>query len=339
MKKKELISLYDKCDTLEKWQLIKKAMEQDITEVCPAESRKFLFFSKERKAEMIHNKEYFKLIWHYWIRRIPLLAPLLGKKYLPFKNKEYYKYRTWYYEYLEPVIDIRDNLSNYEKVFKFLADEKSKDIFCDILMARITKIEKYYRDAYEKSKGYEQYFDLDILPQANPEGVFVDCGGYIGDTAEKFIKYYSEKYKAIYVYEPDPQNAFCAEENLKKYHDICIRQCGVGKENRTAYFNSMGTSSSSIQEKGIKVEVISLDNDIHESVTFIKMDIEGEESNAITGAKNHLEQEKPVCAVCVYHKIQDIWKLPLQMMEINPSYKLYLRHYTKNFMETVVYFA
>ncbi len=339
MKKEQLINLYDKSSVLEKWQLISETVRQDLMEVCPPDSYEFLHFAKVQKTEAFKNKKYLKLIWHYWFRRIPLLAPVLGQRYLPEKNKEYYNYKTWYYEYLEPVIDIKDNLSSYEEIFGLLEDEKSKEIYCNILMARITGEQKYYLDAYDKSKEYQQYFALDILPQANPDGVFVDCGGYIGDTAEKFIKYYSEKYKAIYVYEPDPRNASCAEENLKKYHDICIRQCGVGKENKTAYFNSMGTSSSSIQEKGIKVEVISLDNDIHENITFIKMDIEGEESNAITGAKNHIEQEKPICAVCVYHKIQDIWKLPLQMMGINSDYKLYFRHYTKNSMEIVAYFV
>ena len=339
MKKDELIRFYDELKALEKWQLIYKAVRQDLMELCPSDSYEFLHFAKEQKTEAFKNKKYFKLIWHYCFRRIPFLAPMLGQKYLPPKNKEYYMYKTWYYEYLEPVIDIRENLSNYEKVFELLADDKSKEIYCDILMARITRDDKYYLNAYSKSEEYQQYFALDILPPEDSKGVFVDCGGYTGDTAEKFIKYYSEKYKAIYVYEPDPRNASCAEENLKKYHDICIRQCGVGKENRTAYFNSMGTSSSSIQKKGIEVKVISLDNDIRERVTFIKMDIEGEESNAIAGAKNHIEQEKPVCAVCVYHKIQDIWKLPLQIMEINSEYKLYLRHYTKNSMETVAYFA
>lgn len=338
MKKKELLHLYDKSGTLEKWQLIKKAVEQDITEVCPMESRNFWLFSKEQKAEALHNKKIFKLIWHYWIRRIPLLAPLLGKKYLPLKSKEYYKYRAWYYEYLEPVIDIKNNFLNYEKVFKLLADEKSKDIFCDILMARITKLEKYYRKAYEKSKEYQQYFALDVLPQADANSVYVDCGGYTGDTAERFIKCYSEAYKSIYIYEPDPRNAFQAKKNLEKEHDIYVRQCGVGRDNQIAYFNSKGTQTSSIQKKGIEVKIVSLDKDVNEDITFIKMDIEGEESNAIAGAKRHILEEKPICAICLYHKMQDIWKLPLQIMKINPDYKLYLRHYMENYMETVAYF-
>lgn len=180
---------------------------------------------------------------------------------------------------------------------------------------------------------------MDILPQSNRQEVFVDCGGYIGDTAEKFIKYYSEKYNYIYVYEPDFQNALQAKETLKNFHDICVRQCGVGKENRVAFFNSLGTSSSSIQKRGTEVKVVSLDTDIEKPVTFIKMDIEGEEGNAIAGAERHIKNEKPVCAICVYHKIQDIWSIPLQMKKINQDYKLYLRHYTDNFMETVAYFV
>lgn len=342
MKKEELVSLYDRLNTGEKWELIKNAMMQDIKEICPMSSIEFLRYAKEQKEEAIRNKKYFKLIWHYWIRRMPLIGLWLGRKYLPPKNKEYYQYRTWYYEYLEPVIDIRDNFSKHEKVFEFLADDKSKDIYCDILMARITKNDKYYLMGYEKSKDYQQYFALDILPSPNPEGIFVDCGGYIGDTAEKFIKYYSKEYKLIYVYEPDFQNVFRAKENLRDYHNICVRQCGVGRENGMVSFNSTGTSSSSVQQKGrgrAQIKVISLDTDIEKPVTFIKMDIEGEESNAIAGAEKHIKYEKPICAICLYHKIQDIWKLPLQIMNINPGYKLYLRHYTESFLETVAYFV
>lgn len=339
LKKEDLIDQYNNVDILGKWQLIKAAVEENITELYPYDSCEYLRFSKERKEEAVKNKRYFKLIWHYWLRRVPLIAPALGRKYLSFKNKGYYQYKTWYYEYLEPVVDIRDNVANYEKVFELLVDEKSKEIFCNILMARITMDEEYYLAAYEKSKEYQQYFALDILPQPELNGVFVDCGGYTGDTAEKYIKYYSKDYKSIYVYEPDTQNAMCAKENLRKYHNINIRQCGVGKENGIAYFNSMGTSSSSIQKKGTEVKVVSLDKDVSERITFIKMDIEGEESNAIIGTENHIRYEKPICAICLYHKIQDIWKLPLQMLKINPNYKLYLRHYRENAMEIVAYFV
>ena len=144
MRKEELINLYDMSNTEKKWKLIERAIKQDITEICSNYSKEFLSFAKEQKERAIKEKKYFKLVWHYWLRKIPFLAPMLGRKYLPSKSKEYYLYRTWYYEYLEPVIDIRDNFKNYEYIFGLLADEKSKDVYCDILMARITGNNKYY---------------------------------------------------------------------------------------------------------------------------------------------------------------------------------------------------
>ena len=338
MKREELVNSYENLDIEGKWELIKRAVGQDVTEVCPLDTHEFSCFAKEQKTKAIRDRRYLKLFWHYWLRKVPLLAPAIGQRFLPLKDKEYYQYRTWYYEYLEPVIDIRNHFSDHEKVFELLADEKSKGIYCDILMARITKSDEYYQKGYDKSKEYQQYFALDILPLPNPEGVFVDCGGYIGDTVEKFIKYYSKKYKKIYIYEPDPQNAFQAKETLKDFHNISIKKCGIGRKNGTAFFNSMGTSSSSIQKKGAEVKVVSLDADIEIPITFIKMDIEGEESNGIAGAEKHIRNERPVCAICLYHKIEDIWRLPLQVIKINSDYKLYLRHYTENYMETVAYF-
>ena len=42
-------------------------------------------------------------------------------------------------------------------------------------------------------------------------------------------------------------------------------------------------------------------------------------------------------AICVYHRISDLWELPLMMHEMEPGHKLYLRHHTPVYCETVCY--
>ena len=41
---------------------------------------------------------------------------------------------------------------------------------------------------------------------------------------------------------------------------------------------------------------------VKEKISFIKMNIEGAEVDTISGGKNHIENDTPKMAICVYHK-------------------------------------
>ena len=86
------------------------------------------------------------------------------------------------------------------------------------------------------------------------------------------------------------------------------------------------------------IEVTALDVCLYyKGVTFIKMDIEGAEYEALKGAERIIREQKPKLAICVYHKPEDIWELPELILEFNESYKFYLRHYSYQDNETVLY--
>ena len=72
-------------------------------------------------------------------------------------------------------------------------------------------------------------------------------------------------------------------------------------------------------------------------VTFIKMDIEGAEREAILGAKKIISEQKPKLAISVYHHPKDILVLPKLILHINGDYTFYLRHYALSTSETVLY--
>lgn len=67
------------------------------------------------------------------------------------------------------------------------------------------------------------------------------------------------------------------------------------------------------------------------------MDIEGAEKSALIGGADLIRREQPKLAICVYHRISDLWELPLLMHKLEPEYKLYLRHHTPVYQETVCY--
>jgi hypothetical protein len=74
-----------------------------------------------------------------------------------------------------------------------------------------------------------------------------------------------------------------------------------------------------------------------EPVTFIKMDLEGAELNALKGAEQTIKEQKPKLAISIYHKPEDIWEIPNLLLELVPDYKFYIRHYTLIGAETVLY--
>jgi len=67
------------------------------------------------------------------------------------------------------------------------------------------------------------------------------------------------------------------------------------------------TDSSS----GTIIQCVALDDTlIGWHPTYIKMDIEGAEYDALLGAERLIRSYKPVLAICVYHRPQDIWEIP-----------------------------
>ena len=84
--------------------------------------------------------------------------------------------------------------------------------------------------------------------------------------------------------------------------------------------------------------VVSIDDMVgDDKVTFIKMDIEGAEMEALEGAKQTIERNRPKLAISIYHKEEDLWEIPFYILSKYPWYKIYMRHYTLTTNETVLY--
>ena len=82
------------------------------------------------------------------------------------------------------------------------------------------------------------------------------------------------------------------------------------------------------------VEVVPLDEDLEDGLTFLKMDIEGAEQSALLGCERLIRSQHPKLAICTYHGYEDIWKIPIMIDRMNPDYQFYLRHYGGNMIPT-----
>lgn len=230
--------------------------------------------------------------------------------------------------------DIEHNLDQYNYIFSRIQENESKKVYSDLINFRKNR-DLSYLSSYKVDQ-IGQYFE-DFLNFTDNE-VFVDAGGYDGQTSIEFIKH-CPKYKSIYIFEPSKENLALAEENLKDFKNVHFISKGLSNQKDTLRFDTGSGSASSISENGtIEIEVDTLDSLVNEKVTFIKMDIEGAEALAIEGMKNHILNDRPKMAISVYHKVDDFWKIPEQIFSIRDDYDLYIRHYTEGTDETVMFF-
>ena len=185
----------------------------------------------------------------------------------------------------------------------------------------------------------KQYFDLPQLALNNE--FFVDAGALDGETTELFFQHCPDGF--AYAFEPDPPQFSVTADHLRSFgKKVKVFPYGLSDENASVRFipsikGEMG--SSLIDPTGsLEIETCKLDDLLGDHpVTFIKMDIEGAELAALRGAESIIRKQKPKLAICVYHKPEDIWEIPDQILQYNPEYKLYLRHYTALYDDTVLY--
>lgn len=215
----------------------------------------------------------------------------------------------------------------YEEIYKWIKNN-SISLALDNL-----NLMKHWKNLVQS-----QYFDHDII-KFDQDEVFIDGGSLNYFTARQFLEE-CQTVKKIYAFEPEPECARRCELEAQKLrtHNYEIIEKGLYHEDTILCFKKMDGGESSIDTEGdLKVTVCSLDNQIKDRVTFIKLDIEGSELAALQGAEHLIKQNCPKLAVCVYHKAQDILEIPDYILDLNPHYKLYLRHYSEYDTETVLY--
>lgn len=173
---------------------------------------------------------------------------------------------------------------------------------------------------------YDQYFDLDLI-SCDENEIFVDVGGYNGETVVSYVKNFGS-YKKIICYEMFEENMIICKDRLCTYHDIEYRKCAVGDVSGEVHFNvNDDVSACSISESGVRCRMVTLDEDVKGKITFLKMDIEGSEYAALRGARNHIKRDRPKMAIACYHGNRDIWRLARLIREIESDYQFYLRYY------------
>jgi FkbM family methyltransferase len=227
-----------------------------------------------------------------------------------------------------------------ERAFSVFADEESRRTFLGKLAFYLT-LEKRRLDEIKSDATI--YFDPAIHALSDDE-VFVDGGAYVGDTLKDFLDASQGRFAAYYAFEPDSASfqklSAVAEQDP---HRIFAVRAGVGAGAMSARITGTGGAGSRVmgenEQGGDAIEIVSLDEFFatHSLPTFIKLDIEGFEADALRGAAATIEEAHPVLAVSAYHYPTDLWNVPLQLAELCPGARVVLRHYTREIDDTVCY--
>lgn len=194
--------------------------------------------------------------------------------------------------------------------------------------------------------GFEQYIYPPFVNLGKGD-VFIDCGACFGDSA----MWASQKGAEVHALEPISYifKGLDFYLDFNDYLDVHCYNLGVSSKNQEltfkmsksltgCAFSDMASKQSKFQEMyfannpcklhDVKVQCVRLDDflkDHNIEATFIKMDIEGAELDALKGATETLQQRKPKLAISLYHSDSDLWAIPLFIKSVVPEYKFYCR--------------
>jgi len=167
---------------------------------------------------------------------------------------------------------------------------------------------------------------------------YIDCGAADGDTIAEFKKRWPQ-FKQITAFEPDSLNMNKLREATWSDDRILRFNFAVSDHMHNTSFTSTGDYSAHLGGNGDQVICVSLDDlwKLENFPTYIKMDIEGSELEALWGARRIIRDHSPVLAICAYHTADHLWQIPLLIHALNPDYKLFFRRYAEGTWEIVYY--
>ncbi len=235
-----------------------------------------------------------------------------------------YHDKEWFEEKRELVKD----------AFDLFAEEQSQNIFVTCLANRLAPhlSPKTYHDIEENG----EYFFTGLFDFTDDE-TYVDAGAYDGDSIVRFADAVHGKYECIYGFELDRANYKRLIENTAKLQKIHLFDKGLGGKSEIICFQSNNSGSHIVDQASDTAEIVRLDDVVEGKVTFLKMDIEGMEKEAIQGGEKLIKVFSPKLAISVYHKLEDIWEIPLRLKTLQPQYEFFLRHHTAIAWDTNCY--
>ncbi|WP_207636538.1 FkbM family methyltransferase [Desulfitobacterium hafniense] len=227
-------------------------------------------------------------------------------------------------------------IEGYRKLWGALDEELSKLQLLDSMK---------YLVSY--SRFFQHYFDKRILAALTDHEVFLDAGCFDGQIILDFVRHSKGKYRHIYGFEANQAVFEKYQQVFSGLQNATIENIGLWSGDTELQFAVGDESGSSFlteyYDKSYSMPVTALDNyfSSHKQEdwpTFIKMDLEGADLEALRGAKKIIKAKHPKLALSVYHLTEHFWQIPELIKSYDSSYTFFLRHYSPDdFREFVLY--
>lgn len=233
--------------------------------------------------------------------------------------------------WLAPTAETLNASDDILKAYAALADDRSRGLFTALLDQRLNAVTQ----SLPIPDPGHTYLPPDLAPPTGPLR-FIDCGAYVGDTIENFRRL-GHRFEEIAAFEPDPAHYQKLAYALNPERAFLF-PCGVWNCTQQLRFVSSDAASHIASSGDIMIQAVALDDALQGfSPSFIKMDIEGAESQALTGARKMIAAHRPRLAISAYHRPGDLWELLLKVQGWNLDYRFFLRDHSHNGFDTVLY--
>ena len=216
-----------------------------------------------------------------------------------------------------------------------LCDDQSRLVYDSVIAYKLSgKIEHLTDCNTAPSEAYNE------LLHAKEFEITADLGAYNGDTVRE-LSAYAPKLKKAIAFEPDRRNFRKLSEyaEAEEHFEVLPFKLAAWSKKEVLVFGDEGNRNSGVGStlvntktaKITEVDADSLDDIVSEKgirrLDYIKYDVEGSEEEALIGSQNSIRAFNPALLVSVYHRSEDIFKLPLIIARDFPNYRLYLRKF------------
>ncbi|MEQ9560272.1 MAG: FkbM family methyltransferase [Rhodospirillales bacterium] len=230
--------------------------------------------------------------------------------------------------------DTAGNLDKYDRLAGMFSDPLSINHLDAILGFRLTGDIAALVGVVD----WSVYEPKDLFAYSDQE-IYLDGGAFDGDSINAFINRVGGRFQRAIGFEPDPKTFAALQQRFAGDARITAVPAGLHRDVGEMRFGADGSRGAKLGNEGdIVVPVTAIDTVLAgDPATFIKMNIEGAELDALNGARETIARWKPRLAISSYHMPSHLWQVPFLIKKLNPAYKVAIKQHDLGVIETVTY--